>query len=77
MVDDILCVTKCNSTVQALSTALKMNSTVNTFVETKKMKLSKSKCSVRKTFRTMSKVKSTRATNAPGSKPHLPRRYCS
>ena len=46
MVEDILCVTKCISTVSALSTAIKMNSTVNTFMETKKLKLAESKCSV-------------------------------
>ena len=40
MVDDILTISKCS----AQSTAL--NSTVNTFVETKKLKLKQSKCSV-------------------------------
>ena len=40
MVDDILTRTKCNST------AITMNATVNTFIETKKLKLASSKCSV-------------------------------
>ena len=40
MVDDILTVTKCNAT------AITMNATVNTFIETKKLKLADTKCSV-------------------------------
>ena len=40
MVDDILTVTKCNTT------AITMNATVNTFIETKKLKLADTKCSV-------------------------------
>ena len=40
MVDDILTITKCDST------AIAMNTTVNTFIKTKKLKLSYQKCSV-------------------------------
>ena len=40
MVDNILTITKCDST------AITMNTTVNTFIETKKLKLSHKKCSV-------------------------------
>ena len=40
MVDDILTITECDST------AIAMNSTVNTFVETKKLKLAEKKCSI-------------------------------
>ena len=40
MVDDIITITKCDSE------AVKMNATVNTFIETKKLKLAEKKCSV-------------------------------
>ena len=40
MVDDILTITKCDST------AITMNATVNSFIETKKLKLAENKCSV-------------------------------
>ena len=40
MVDDILTITKCKPT------AITMNATINTFIETKKLKLAHQKCSV-------------------------------